>query len=375
MEIILHIAFNQDGSCFCLGTNKGYIIYNISPLQKLCQREFKDGIKLIEMLKKTNILAIVGNVFDKKESEFSNTKLKIWDDFLMKKIIELIFDSEILNIKLKTDKVFLTTANNNLYVIELPKLNFLNIFQIYDNSNGLFSISSDEKILVLAFPYINCGFVKIKHYNKEINVPNINAHDTDISFLTLNPEGNLLATSSQRGTTIRIFNTLNGELIQELRRGAKKAEIYFITFDFNNKFLACSSDSGTIHIFSIYTSIKYLTEKGIIKDKSNNSNKKEETNIKGEKIEIPKNQKSFIGSIISVLKLGISYFESEWSFAQFRLPKNEDEKTIISFSQFDNSINVLTRSGILYKASFEPSLGGECDKINEINLFKENPEN
>ena len=75
------------------------------------------------------------------------------------------------------------------------------------------------------------------------------------------------------------------------------------------------------------------------------------------------------------MKLGISYFESEWSFAQFRLPKNEDEKTIISFSQFDNSINVLTRSGILYKASFEPSLGGECDKINEINLFKENPEN
>ena len=375
MENILHIAFNQDGSCFCLGTNKGYIIYNISPLKKLCQREFKDGIKIIEMLKKTNILAIVGNVFDKTESEFSNTNLIIWDDLLMNKIIELKFDSEIINIKLKTDKIFLTTINNNLYVIELPKLNFLNIFQIYENSHGLFSISSDEKILVLAFPYINCGFVKIKHYNNKINVPNINAHDTEISYLTLNPEGNLLATSSQRGTIIRIFNTLNGELIQELRRGAKKAEIHFITFDLNNKFLACSSDSGTIHIFSIYTSIKYLNEKGIIKDKSNNANKKEETNIKGEKIEIPKNQKSFIGSIISVLKIGISYFESEWSFAQFRLPKNEDEKTIISFSQFDNSINVLTRSGILYKASFEPSLGGECDKINEINLFKENPEN
>ena len=375
MEIILHIAFNQDGSCFCLGTNKGYFIYNISPLKKLCQREFKDGIKIIEMLKKTNILAIVGNVFDKTESEFSNTKLIIWDDMLMKKIIELKFDSEILNIKIKTDKVMLTTKNNNLYVIELPKLNVLNIFQIYEKSEGLFSISSDDKILVLAFPYINDGFVKIKHYNKEINVPNINAHDTPISYLTLNAEGNLLATSSERGTLIRIFNTLNGELIQELRRGGKKAKIHFITFDLNNKFLACSSNSGTIHIFSIYTSIKYLNEKGIIKDKFNNSNKKEETNIKGEKIEIPKNQKSFIGSIISVLKIGISYFESEWSFAQFRLPKNEKEKTIISFSQFDNSINVLTKSGILYKASFDPSLGGECDKINEINLFQENPEN
>jgi WD40 repeat protein len=293
----------------------------------------------------------------------------------MKKIIELKFDSEILNVKIKTDKVILTTKNNNLYVIELPKLNFLNIFQIFKDSNGLFSISSADKILVLAFPYINDGFVKIKHYNKEINVPNINAHDTPISYLTLNAEGNLLATSSERGTLIRIFNTLNGELIQELRRGAKTANIHFITFDLNNKFLACSSNSGTIHIFSIYTSIKYLKENGIIKDKSNNSNKKEETNIKGEKIEIPKNQKSFIGSIISVLKIGISYFESEWSFAQFRLPKIEEEKAIISFNQFDNSINILTKSGILYKASFDPSLGGECDKINEINLFQENPEN
>jgi WD40 repeat protein len=319
-------------------------------------------------------MAIVGDVSN-ETSEFSNNKLIIWDDSLMKKISELQFDSEILRVKIKTDKVILTTKNNNLYVIELLKLNCLNIFEIYQNSNGLFSISSDEKILVIAFPYANCGFVKIKHYNADINVPHINAHDTNISFLALNVEGNLLATCSQRGTLVRIFNTFNGELIQELRRGAKKAEIHFINFDLNNKFLACSSNSGTIHIFSIYTSIKYLKEKGIIKNKSEKENKKEETNIKGEKIEIPKNQKSFIGSIISVLKLGISYFESEWSFAQFRLPKSENAKAIVSFSQFDNSINVLTKSGNLYKASFEPNLGGECDKINEINLFQENPEN
>ena len=374
MEIISHIAFNQDGSCFCLGTNKGYIIYNSSPLKKLCKREFKNGIKIIEMLKRTNIMAIVGDVSN-ETSEYSNNKLIIWDDSLMKKISELQFDSEILRVKIKTDKVILTTKNNNLYVIELLKLNCLNIFEIYQNSNGLFSISSDEKILVIAFPYANCGFVKIKHYNTDINVPHINAHDTNISFLALNVEGNLLATCSQRGTLVRIFNTFNGELIQELRRGAKKAEIHFINFDLNNKFLACSSNSGTIHIFSIYTSIKYLKEKGIIKNKSEKENKKEETNIKGEKIEIPKNQKSFIGSIISVLKLGISYFESEWSFAQFRLPKSENSRAIVSFSQFDNSINVLTKSGNLYKASFKPNLGGECDKINEINLFQENPEN
>ena len=92
-------------------------------------------------------------------------------------------------------------------------------------------------------------------------------------------------------------------------------------------------------------------------------------------VEPPKNQKSFIGSIINVLKIGISYFESEWSFAQFRLPKSENEKAVVSFAQTDNTINVLTKSGNLFKASFEPSLGGECQKIIQINLFEQNKKN
>ena len=373
MEIILHTAFNQDGSCFCLGTNKGFVVYNTSPLKILSKREFNEKINIIEMLKRTNILAFVGEEdLNKKECEFSNDKLVIWDDLQNKKISELKLDSKILNVKIKLDKIIASTVNNYLYVVEISTLEINNVFQIFPNNNGIFAISTDDKILVLAFPYKHAGYVKIKKYNNKINIPNINAHDSKITFLTLSNEGNLLATSSEKGTLIRIFSTFNGEMIQELRRGAKTALIHYITFDINNKFLACSSSSGTIHIFSIYNSIKYLKEKGIINNDKNDLNKKEnsELNINTDKIEQPKNQRSFIGSIINVLKIGISYFESEWSFAQFRLPKNEKEEAIISFSTIENSINVLTKSGNLFKASFEPSLGGECYKISEINLFQ-----
>ena len=355
----------------------------ITFIETLCENkipiELGGGIGIIEMLYKTNILALVGeDDLDKKDSEFSSDKLIIWDDLLNKRISELILNSEIVNVKIKLDKIIAVTKNNFLYVVEISDLEIKNIFQIYQS---LFSVSMDDNILVLAFPYKHSGYVKIKKYNTKINVPNINAHDSNISFLSLSHDGNLLATSSIKGTLIRIFNTSNGEMIQELRRGAKTSLIHYITFDLNNKFLACSSSSGTIHIFSIYNSIRYLKEKGIIFDNNKNDlNKKEnnDTNSNEEKVEQPKNQKSFIGSIINVLKIGISYFESEWSFAQFRLPKTEKEKAIISFSQVDNSINVLTKSGNLFKASFEPSSGGECTKIDEINLFqlfKDNKEN
>ena len=49
--------------------------------------------------------------------------------------------------------------------------------------------------------------------------------------MALNSDGSLLATASDKGTLIRIHNTLDGALVQEVRRGSDKAEIYSIAFD------------------------------------------------------------------------------------------------------------------------------------------------
>jgi WD40 repeat protein len=40
-----------------------------------------------------------------------------------------------------------------------------------------------------------------------------------------------------------------------LRRGSDQAEIYCLAFDPISKFLACSSDKGTIHIFAIRSDV------------------------------------------------------------------------------------------------------------------------
>ena len=78
-----------------------------------------------------------------------------------------------------------------------------------------------------------------------------------------------------------------------------------------------------------------------------------------------------MGSIISVLKIGIAYFESEWSFAQFRIPKEEKEN-YVSFLQNNYNIIVLTKNGKLYITSFEPKLGGECKRVDGKNITKKN---
>jgi WD40 repeat protein len=125
--------------------------------------------------------------------------------------------------------------------------------------------------------------VRVKCYDKSITAL-INAHESAISFLCLNRDGTILATASDKGTLIRIFKVESGIFLQELRRGAEKAEIYSVAFDFNSNFLACSSDRGTIHIFSLATAHKKLKEIN-----------EEETQVdenKDKEDKEPKNQKS-----------------------------------------------------------------------------------
>lgn len=53
-----------------------------------------------------------------------------------------------------------------------------------------------------------------------------------------------------------------------------------------------------------------------------------------------------------------SYFSSEWSFAQFKLPF--EGKANVGFGPRPHTILIATYSGSFYKVSFDPDKGGPC---------------
>lgn len=156
--------------------------------------------------------------------------------------------------------------------------------------------------------------------NKSIKIP---AHQSTLSALCLNYSGTLLATASDKGTLLRIFSTDTGKPLQELRRGAEKADIYSICFDMQSKWLACSSDRSTIHIFSVKQ--KHDHEAGIkLSDEEDTKAQQDEVadgEEKGTEIARPANKKSKLNFISGILP---KYFDSEWSFGRFKVPNDDN---------------------------------------------------
>ena len=344
-EHILYAAFNQDGSCFCIGTETGFSIYHSYPLKLQCKRKMDGGIGIIEMLNRCNIIALVGGG---SNPNFDRNKVILFDDSQGKIITEIIVIFNVLNVKLKRTKIFII-GENQINVFAFSN-NYLKIDSIntYQNKSGIFGISTDSTANIICYPS-SLGEITIKNYdikkgeNFETNV--IKAHQSEVVAVVLNGDGSLLATASKQGTIIRIHQTKDGALIQELRRGTRISDMYSLVFNYNSKYLACSSSQGTIHIF----------------------------NVKNEQNEV-QNQKSVFGAIVNFFGFSNEYLNSEWSFAQYRL--NLKGRSVIAFNNLNlKSIMVLTLDGMFHLGEFDEKAGGECSTSLSKNFLKLEIEN
>lgn len=82
-----------------------------------------------------------------------------------------------------------------------------------------------------------------------INV--IEAHRSPLACITLNSDGTLLATASDKGTIIRVFSVPDGHKLFQFRRGSMPSRIYSMSFNTTSTLLCVSSSTETIHLFKL----------------------------------------------------------------------------------------------------------------------------
>eukprot|EP00002_Diphylleia_rotans_P003635 TRINITY_DN1251_c0_g1_i1.p1 TRINITY_DN1251_c0_g1~~TRINITY_DN1251_c0_g1_i1.p1 ORF type:complete len:368 (-),score=80.80 TRINITY_DN1251_c0_g1_i1:119-1222(-) len=346
---LLYIGFNQDQGCFACGVQTGFRIFNCDPLKERFKRDFgSGGIGFVEMLFRCNILALVGGG---RNPRYPPNKVMIWDDYQNKCIVELEFRSEVKAVKLRRDRI-VVALETKLYIYNFADLKPLYQYDTFSNPDGLCALCPNTSNSVIAFPGLQKGFVHVELYDQK-KTTIIPAHDNSLSCISLNMDGSRLATASEKGTLIRVFDTFSGQILHELRRGSDRADIYSLCFNNTSEYISVTSDKGTIHIFNLGLDEEHRNasrDDVVVATPSSPKHSVEAV----EKIDSgsgqPK-QKSFLKGILP------KYFNSERSFAQFAVPNG---RALCCFGQEKNTIVVVCADGTYYKCSFDPVKGGDC---------------
>ncbi|KAK1277540.1 Autophagy-related protein 18a [Acorus gramineus] len=297
------------------------------------------------MLFRCNILALVGGG---PGPQYPPTKVMIWDDHQSRCIGELSFRSEVRGVRLRRDRI-VVVLEQKIFVYNFTDLKLVHQIETVPNPKGLCAVSQVPGPLVLVCPGGQKGQVRVEHYGSK-KTKFIMAHDSRIACFALTQDGRVLATASSKGTLVRVFNTVDGSLLQEVRRGADRAEIYSLAFSANTQWLAVSSDKGTVHVFSLKVSTG-LT-----------GNDKPHTTS-------DPNQSTPVSSSLSFIK-GVlpRYFNSEWSVAQFRL--HEGSQYVAAFGHQKNTVVILGMDGSFYRCEYDPVNGGEMTQLECHNFLK-----
>ena len=82
----------------------------------------------------------------------------------------------------------------------------------------------------------------------------LEAHESALRGLAITADGSKVATASVKGTVIRVWDVATATCVQEYRRGVERATITCLSFSWDFKWLACTSDKGTAHVFEVESS-------------------------------------------------------------------------------------------------------------------------
>jgi autophagy-related protein 18 len=241
------INFNQDCTSLAIGTRTGYKLFSLNSVDKLdliYESPCRD-VTIVERLFSSSLIALV--------SQSSPRRLRVCHFKKGTEICQYSYSNTILAVKLNRARL-VVCLEESLYIHNIRDMKVLHtIRETPPNPRGLCALSINSDSCYLAYPgSTTSGEVQLfDAFNLQAKLM-IPAHDSPLAALCFNPSGSRIATASERGTVIRIFNVTDGSRLIEFRRGVKRcAHVYSLSFSQDSQYLALSSNTETVHIFKI----------------------------------------------------------------------------------------------------------------------------
>lgn len=239
----LSVSFNADKSCFSVGLDTGFRIYNSRRCDVVAARDLHAGIGCAEMVGSTNYIALVGGG---KQPKFPQNKVIIWDEKKESAVLTMEFRTTVQRVRISKSHIIVVLLNSvNLYKFSVPPQK-LSEFETANNPFGLCCLGPKTII----FPGRTPGQLQLVELASR-NVSIIPAHSSPLRALELSPDGEVLATAGETGTLIRVWSTSNCAKIGEMRRGIDPATIFSIAISPSSTLMAVTSDKSTLHVFDL----------------------------------------------------------------------------------------------------------------------------
>ena len=336
-------TFNQDSSSLSVPSKDGFKLFNCGdPFGNFYSSNLLSeigGVSQCEMLFNTSLVALVGG------GNTATMSLMVYNTKRNSFICQLDYNSLILSFKLNKKRL-VVALEESVSIYDMANCELLKTLSTNPNPNAIIALSPASNSL-LAYLQSNSGSISIYDSDLLAPVSTINAHRNNITAMNFNFDGTMLATASDKGTVVRVFNVPSGELLFQFRRGTYSARIYSLSFSLTNEFLAVSSDSDTVHIFKLQLEVKSAT---VRKRSSVYSQVMSPVSFAGSLL-IPETVSGAVSGI----------WDPQRDFAFAKIPKGSKvfPKSTCAITE-QNLVVVANVDGMFYQYYLDVEKGGEC---------------
>uniref|UniRef100_A0A0K2SXX1 Uncharacterized protein n=1 Tax=Lepeophtheirus salmonis TaxID=72036 RepID=A0A0K2SXX1_LEPSM len=352
---LVFTSFNQDVTSLAVGTTSGYKLYSLNStdtLETVYANEVEDAL-IAERLFSSSLVAVV--------SRSAPRKLKVCHFKKGNEICNYSYPSKILSVKLNRARL-VVCLEEALYIHNIRDMKVLHtIRDTPSNLKGLCVLSVSSDNCYLAYPgHSTIGEMQIFDAANLSGVRTIFAHSGQLAALQFSPSGTTIASASDKGTVIRVFSVSEGTKLYELRRGLKRtAVIHSLCFSLCGMFLACSSNTETVHIFRL----------------------EQETNRETDHLgHSPPYPDSWMGYLSTVVSAGANYLPTQVTdtllqgraFATVH-HNHYGLKNVCALAVIKKVLRLLVASqdGYLYMYGLDVNEGGDCSLIRQFRLTNE----
>ncbi|TKR89695.1 hypothetical protein L596_013759 [Steinernema carpocapsae] len=243
------VSINSTGTSLCYGDIDGYFVYSLNDIkqknfcEKFDQWDPSTELYLAERLNTSKLLLCCSHK-DSREVLMIGLKAK-------QVIMKLDMPSDVLSVRINNESLIICMQHMIRIFIPQTMQAIHTINDIPSNPNGAADLSQTTSMI--AYPTFENGGKVVIYDGKNLKaVRVIDAHDGPVVVLKFNKQGTLIATASDKGTVIRVFSVETGVLVHEFQRGVTRfATIYSIAFSEDSQYLACTSNTGTVHLFHL----------------------------------------------------------------------------------------------------------------------------